>query len=48
MKFEIKKANGTTLTKEVNSNDKNYINKLKKIGWKEVSTTSKSKSKKKK
>ena len=48
MKLEIKKANGTTLTKEVNSNDKNYISKLKKIGWKEVSTTFKSKSKKKK
>ena len=29
MKFEITKANGTVLTKEVDANDKDYIKKLK-------------------
>ena len=47
MKFEIKKANGKMLTKEVDANDKNYVAKLKIIAWKEVSAP-KSKPKKKK
>ena len=36
MKLTAKKSNGTILFKEVDSNDKNYINILKKKGWSEV------------
>lgn len=41
MKFTITKKNGTVLTKEVDSNNKGYIQKLKKIGWKENKPSSK-------
>ena len=41
MKFNIKKKNGTVLSKDVNSSDKNLIAKLKKIGWKAVSSKKK-------
>ena len=48
MKFEITKANGTVLTKEVDANDKAYIKKLKEIGWKELKSTKKKSKKNKK
>ena len=41
MPFTITKKNGTVLTKEVDSNNKCYIQKLKKIGWKENKPSSK-------
>ena len=41
MKFTITKPNGTILTKEVDGSDKNYIQKLKNIGWKEVKSNPK-------
>ena len=47
MKFTIKKANGTVLTKDVDSKDVNYINQLKRIGWKEESKPKPKKNKKK-
>ena len=45
MKFTIKKKNGTILNKDVDSSNKDLITKLKKIGWKTV-TSKKKKSKK--
>ena len=48
MKFTITKDNGTILTKDVDSSDKEYIKKLKDIGWKEVSSKPKAKKKAKK
>jgi hypothetical protein len=48
MKFEITKTNGTVLTKEVDANDKDYIKRLKEIGWKELKPTKKKSKKNKK
>ena len=48
MKLEMTKPNGTLLTKEVDSKDKDYIIKLKKIGWKEVKPAKAKKMSKKK
>jgi hypothetical protein len=48
MKFEITKTNGTVLTKEVDANDKDYIKRLKEIGWKELKPIKKKSKKNKK
>jgi len=48
MKFTITKKNGTVLEKDVDGSDKQYIAKLKNIGWQEVASKPKPKKKSKK
>ena len=48
MKLKITKPNGTILTKEVSSKDKEYIKKLNNIGWTEEKPTKTKKTSKKK